>query len=247
MCLISSDYAQLVGDVSSLIQLAILIVGIGRVAEMRKGFVDPTYRSRAFWSGFLMAVIAVTNATSLIPLPDGIAGSLISNLPFLAIIGVCFAFVDRTAIVGIRSDFFHRNILGWMQVRFPLGVVMAGSLVYGTIAFNLPESTAPSPPLWDQIGMNQVPIVAVGLLGFGAVVIIIASRRTSDQTLRKNIRLLGIALGWFVLALVGFAIVPYSDVSNVVGSLLTILATYFLYLSAMSLTPLGRTIREESK
>jgi hypothetical protein len=243
----SSDYAQFVSDASSIIQLAILIVGIGRVAEMRKGFVDPTYRSRAFWSGLLMAVIAVTNATSLIPLPNGIAGSLISSLPFLAIIGVCFAFVDRTAIVGMKSDFFHRNILGWMQARIPLGAVMAGSLVCGTIALNVPESTAPSPPLWDLIGMYQISIVAAGLLGFGAVVIIIASRRTPDQTLKKNIRLLGIALGWFVLALVGFAIVPYSDWSNVVGSLLTILATYFLYLSAMSLTPLGRTIWEESK
>ena len=243
----SSDYAQLVSDASSLIQIAILIVGIGRVAEMRKGFVDSTYRSRAFWSGFLMVVIAVTNATSLIPLPNGVAGSLISSLPFLAIIGVCFAFVDRTAIVGIRSDFFHRNILSWTRIRIPAGVVMAGSLVYGLIAFTAPESTAPSPPLWDLIGTFQVFIVAVGLLGFGAVVIIIASRRTPDQTLKKNIRLLGIALGWFVLALVVFVIVPYSDVSNVVGSLLTILATYFLYLSAMSLTPLGRTIREESK
>jgi len=243
----SSDYAQLVSDASSLIQLSILIVGIGRVAEMRKGFVDPTYRSRAFWSGFLMVVIAVTNATGLIPLPSGIAGSLISNLPFMAIIGVCFAFVDRTAIVGMKSDFFHRNILGWMQVRIPLDVVMAGSLVYGTIAFTAPESTAPSPPLWDLIGMFQILIVAVGLLGFGAVVIIIASRRTPDQTLKKNIRLLGIALGWFVLALVNFSIVPSADVATVIGSLLTILATYFLYLSAMSLTPLGRTIREESK
>jgi len=243
----SSDYAQLVGDASGLIQLAILIVGIGRVAEMRKGFVDPTYRSRAFWSGFLMAVIAVSNATSLIPLPNGVLGSLIFSLPFLGIIGVCFAFVDRTAIVGMKSDFFHRNILGWTQVRIPSGVVMAGSLAYGIIALNVPESTAPSPPLWELIGMYQIFIVAVGLLGFGAVVIIIASRRTPDQTLKKNIRLLGIALGWFVLALADFAIVPSGDVSTVVGSLLTVLATYFLYLSAMSLTPLGRTIREESK
>jgi hypothetical protein len=242
----SSDLAQLVGDASSLIQLAILIVGIGRVAQMRKGFVDPTYRSRAFWSGFLMAVIAVSNATPLIPLPNSVLGSLISNLPFLAIIGVCLAFVDRTAIVGIRSDFFHRDILGWVRVRVPAGVVMAGSLVYGVVAINAPESTAPSPPLWDLIGMFQVFIVAIGLLGFGAVVIIIASRRTPDQTLKKNIRLLGIALGWFVLALAVFFVAPWSDVATVVGSLLTILATYFLYLSAMSLTPLGRTIREEN-
>jgi hypothetical protein len=243
----SSDYAQFVSDASSIIQLAILVVGIGRVAEMRKGFVDPTYRSRAFWSGLLMAVVALTNATSLIPLSNGIAGSIIGSLPLLAIIGVAFAFVDRTAIVGIRSDFFHRNILGWMRVRIPATFVMAGSLAYGIIALNVPESNAPSPPLWDLIGIFQVFIVAVGLLGFGAVVIIIASRRTPDQTLKKNIRLLGIALGWFVLSLVAFLLPFSNDLATVVGALLTILATYFLYLSAMSLTPLGRTIREVSR
>jgi hypothetical protein len=243
----SSDLAQLAGEASSLIQLVILFIGIGRVAEMRKGFVDPIYRSRAFWSGFLMAVIAVTNATGFFSLPNNILGSLVSNVPFLAIIGVSFAFVDRTAIVGIRTDFFHRDILHWVKVRVPAGVVLAASLVYGVIAFSAPESAAPSPPLWELIGTLQVFVVAIGLLGFGAVVIIIASRRTPDQTLKKNIRILGIALGWFVLALVDFTAVPYPEVSAIVGSLLTVLATYFLYLSAMSLTPLGRTVRAESE
>ena len=243
-----SNFALLVSDVSSLIQVAILIVGMVRVAQMWRGFVDPTYRSRAFWSGFLMAVIAIANATSLIPVANGVIGSLISSVPILAIIGVCFAFVDRTAMVGIRSDFFHRNILGWMQVRVPAGIVMAGSLAYGVFAINAPESSAPSPPLWDTIGMFQVFIVAVALLGFGAIVIIVASRHSPDQTLRKSIRLLGIALGWFVLALGSFFVFPYGgDVSTIVGALLTIPATYFLYLSAMSLTPLGRTIRAESR
>ena len=242
-----SDLAQLVFVASSLIQLAILIVGIGRVAQMRRGFVDRTYRSRAFWSGFLMAVVAITNTTGLIPLSSGVVGSLISSLPFLAIIGVSLAFVDRTAMVGIQSDFFHRNILGWMHVRIPAGIVMTGSLVFAGFAMNAPESTSPSPPLWDSIGMFQVFIVAVGLLGFGAMVIIIASRRTPDQTLKKNIRLLGIALGWFVLSLVSFFVLPSGgDAATVIGALLTVLATYFLYLSAMSLTPLGRTIRAES-
>ena len=242
-----SDLAQLVFVASSLIQLAILIVGIGRVAQMRRGFVDRTYRSRAFWSGFLMAVVAITNTTGLIPLSSGVVGSLISSLPFLAIIGVSLAFVDRTAMVGIQSDFFHRNILGWMHVRIPAGIVMTGSLVFAGFAMNAPESTSPSPPLWDSIGMFQVFIVAVGLLGFGAMVIIIASRRTPDQTLKKNIRLLGIALGWFVLSLVSFFALPSGgDAATVIGALLTVLATYFLYLSAMSLTPLGRTIRAES-
>lgn len=243
----SSDYTQFVSDASNIIQLAILAFGIGRVAEMRKGFVDPTYRSRAFWSGLLMAVVALTNATSLIPLPNGIAESIIGSLPLLAIIGVAFAFVDRTAVVGIRSDFFHRNVLGWTQVRIPAAFVMAGSLAYGVIALNVPESNAPSPPLWDLIGIYQVFVIAIGLLGFGAVVIIIASRRTPDQTLKKNIRLLGIALGWFVLSLVAFLLPVSNDLATVAGALLTILATYFLYLSAMSLTPLGRTIREPSE
>jgi len=239
-----SDIAQLVDGASSVVELAILIVGIGRVAQMRRGFVDPTYRSRAFWSGLLMAVIAISDATSLIPVSNGVIESLIFSIPLLAIIGVCFAFVDRTAIVGIHSDFFHRDILGWMQVRIPAGVVMGGSLVFGAVAMSAPESAAPSPPLWDLIGVFQVFVVSVALLGFGAVVIIIASRRTSDRTLKKNIRLLGIGMGWFVLALAVF-FVP-GEAAGAVGSLLTVPATFYLYLSAMSLTPLGRTIRKES-
>ena len=244
MCLTPSDLALLVDGASSVVELAILIVGIGRVAQIRKGFVGPTYRSRAFWSGFLMAVIAIADAASLIPVSNSVTESLIFNIPLLAIIGVSFAFVDRTAIVGIGSDFFHRDILGWMKVRIPYGVVMGGSLVYGAVAMSAPESASPSPPLWDLIGMFQVFAVSAVLLGFGAVVIIIASRRTSDRTLKKNIRLLGIAMGWFVLALAIF-FVP-GEAAGAVGSLLTVPATFYLYLSAMSLTPLGRTMREES-
>jgi hypothetical protein len=222
----------------------ILAVGIARVAEMRRGFVDGTYRSRAAWSALLMFVIAVTNAEGLVPLPNDILGALIGTLPFLGIIGVCYGYVDRTVVVAIRSDFFHRNIMNWTRLRIPLTAIIVVSLASDFVAGLVPVPESQATPFLVvaafELGLGAAAVV----LGIGAVAIAISARRTRDQALRKNIRLLGLALGFFVAALASFVVLPPGDASTAVGDILTVFATYFLYLSTMSLSPLGRVEKE---
>jgi hypothetical protein len=240
----SIDPIVYVNDASGLIQIVILAVGIARVAEMRRAFVDVTYRSRAAWSALLMFVIAVTNAESLIPLPNGILGALIGTLPFLAIIGVSYGYVDRTVVVAIRSDFFHRNILNWTRVRIPLTAIILVSLASGLVAglVSVPESQAT--PFLVIVAFDLGSGAAAVVLGFGAVAIAISARRTRDRALRRNIRLLGLALAFFVASLAAFVVLPPGDASSAVGDILTVFATYFLYLSTMSLSPLGHVENE---
>ncbi|HKW05477.1 MAG TPA: hypothetical protein VJN71_09285 [Nitrososphaerales archaeon] len=237
----SVNLVQFVNGASSVIQAVILVVGLARVLEMRAGFVDRTYRQRAFWSVLLMGVVAAVNIESLLPLPSDLIVNIIGIAIFFGLIGIAFAFIDRTALVAIQQDFFHRDILGWKRFRIPAGLVLAASLI---VAFLLvPKSLLTNPPLWVSIGENQTYIIAAILLGYAAIVGLIGSMRTPDKTLKKNIRFLGISLGFFVLSLAIFTLLS-NDLGSIIGDIATIFATTFLYLSAMSLTPLGRTARD---
>jgi hypothetical protein len=241
----SGDPIWIANDGTSLIQIAILAIGLTRVAEMRKGFVDPTYRSRALWSGLMMIFVVVANAVGLVPTPTGTVAVLLYTVPLYALVGVGFAFEDRTALVAMKTDFFHRDILGWRQIRVPAGLVLPASLGIGVVVGVTPQAALASPPSWVIVGTLQVAVVAPVLLGLGSIVMVIGSRRTPDQTLRRSIRLLGVGFGFFVVGLVAF-IAAYSDLGALIGDVATAFATYFLYLSAMSLTLLGKTERDDT-
>ncbi len=114
-------------------------------------------------------------------------------------------------------------------------------VIYGMI-IEAPQYFAsgatPAAPIWVDIGFYQFFAVIISVLGISALALGVASRRTSDRNLRKSIRLLGYALGLFVAALSLFPV--NSAVASIAGNILTLGATYFLYLSTMSLTALGR-------
>ncbi len=245
----SGDPTYLITDVTNLAQLAILLLGIYRALEMRRGFVDSTYRSRALWSIFLMTAVVATLSENLIPQSNDLLGISVGVLPFLAIIGVSFAFIDRTVLVSISSDFFHRNVLGWVQVRKPAGIALAATLVFleGCAVLTslslLPGSSSPGGPFLLMVAFDLLIVVAVAVLGLGGVAAAVGSRRTPDKTLNRNIRLLSLALLLFVLSLVTSSI-SSTDPVTILGDFLTLGATIFLYLSVMSLTPLGRVERD---
>ncbi len=244
----SGDPTYLINDASYVVQILILVVGIYRALVMRRGFIDSTYRSRALWSAFLMVVIAVTNAESLVPLPNDVLGAVVGFVPFAAIVLVSFAFVDRTVIVAVRSDFFHRNPLRWLQLRRPASVVMAASTALILVAVATSSQLANSgpqsdAPLWVDLGYYQFFLIVAAILGYSAIALTVAARRTPDNTLRKSIRLLGIALGFFVVSVLTFA-VSSTDASAILGDALTVVATYVLYLSVMSLTSLGKVSKD---
>jgi hypothetical protein len=228
--------------------VVILFVGIYRALGMRRGFVDATYRSRALLSAILMSVVAISNAFFFVPLPNNALGGIVGFVPFSAIVGVCFALVDSNVLAAARSDFFHRTILHWPDLRLPAGAALGGSGVFILWAIaSDPQAFASSPqssdPFWVLVAYYQFFFIAAVVLGYGAMGLIIGSRRTPDRTLKKYIRLLGFALASFALSLVVFT-ASSSDATMILGDLLTLGATYVLYVSVMSLTSLGHVEKE---
>ncbi|MDA4135913.1 MAG: hypothetical protein OK449_02785 [Thaumarchaeota archaeon] len=244
----SGDPTYIVTDVTDLVQVVILVVGIYSALGLRKGFVDAAYRSRALWSTLLMTVIAITIAEGFVPVPGGLLGNLVGFLPFAAIIGVSFAFIDRTVLVAMSSDFFHRDTLRWSQIRTPASAVLAASFLFLlavlVVGFQLLNyGSAQGEPFWLNVAFTQFILVSAGILGLGAVAAIVGSRRTPDMTLKRSIRLLGSALMLFVLSLVVYS-VSSSDAATILGDFLTTGATYAVYLSVKSLTPLGKVSKD---
>ena len=234
---------------SSFVQIIILVIGIYRTVIMRRGFFDPVFRSRALWSAVLMFVILLSNLESFVSFPNDTLSNLIGFSPFVAIILVSYAYVDRSVMVAMRTDFFHRNTLHWLQFRrLGYGLLAATSLVtYGGVIV-APEYFASGPtsasPVFGIV-FYQFFVIVIFVLGISALALGFASRRTPDRNLRKSIRLLGYALGLFVVSLsIGTA--SNSGFVNIAGNILTLGATYFLYRSTMSLTALGRVVKAQN-
>ncbi len=80
----SVDVVALTSDVTSVAQIFILVIGIYRAVIMRRGFIDPVYRSRVLWSAVLMFVIILSNLQTFINLSTDTISTLIGFSPFVA-------------------------------------------------------------------------------------------------------------------------------------------------------------------
>jgi hypothetical protein len=248
----SVDVLGLFNNASNIVLSAILILGIYRALQMRGAFVNPAYRSRATGSVFLMLLLLITFLTIYAPFPSSGALSVIGFLPFLAVILTFFVYADRSVLVAIETDFFHRNTLRWFQVRWPAGLalVAAVALLVLTIVF-LPAFNGFPPPDYPVLGLVAffmflavIPLV----LAYSTAALIVGARRSSDKTLRRSILLLGLALSTLVLDLVLTSpftqgTLPYVVVSN--GT--AVVGIYLIYRSVMSLSPLGRVEKEAAQ
>jgi hypothetical protein len=245
----SGDLIFYFSDISSILQIAICIAGIYRALEIRLGFADATYRARALFSAVFLLVILIVNSFNFIPLPNNALGAVVGFLPIMAVILAAFAITDSNVQVAIHSDFFHRAILRWTDLRLFAVAVLFGSgiLISSAIATDplgwFANSPQASDPSWVLVSFYQFFIVAPIVLAYGGLGLIVGSRRTPDRTLKRHIRLLGAAIVSFVLALLFFTI-GANDAAVIIGNGLVVVTTYVLYLSAMSLTSLGHKEKE---
>jgi len=216
----SVDVVALTSNATSVAQIFILVIGIYRAVIMRRGFIDPVYRSRVLWSALLMFVIIIANLSGFVNLPSDTIGSVIGFSPFVGIILVSYAYVDRSIMVAMKTDFFHRNTLHWLQFRrLGYGLLAATSLIeYGAIVvapqYFVSGPTSPAPVL--DIVFYQFFVIIISVLGISALALGVASRRTPDRNLRRSIRLLGYALGLFVVSL-SIGTGSNSGVGNIAG------------------------------
>ena len=121
----SVDLVEAVDIASSILIVGMLVLGIYRALEMRRAFVSGVYRNRATWSTILMVIIITLMLTGFINFPSSGPLSLVGALPVLAFIFTIIAYSDRSVLVAIETDFFHRNTLGWLRVRRPATTVIA--------------------------------------------------------------------------------------------------------------------------
>jgi hypothetical protein len=240
----SVDIVGAVNIVTTVVIVAILIVGVYRALEMRKVFVNLAYRSRATWSAFLMLVILILMLTNFIAIPSTGFLSAIEGLFFFVVIFTFFSYADRSVLVAMEADFFHRDTLGWLRIRWAAAV--------GLLAFVAVEIGAPSignPTAQEQLLENALSelffVVFAVVLAYVAAALIIGARRSADRNLRRSILLLGLALSTLVLSILvtnflSEGTLPYAIVNKGTG----VVGIYLIYRSVMSLSPLGRVQKD---
>jgi hypothetical protein len=248
----STDIAGLINNGATAVVIGILILGFYRAVQLRGAFTNQTYRSRATWSALLMLTIIASNLANYFPATTSGALSVIEALPFIALIIVIFGFVDRSVIVAIQTDFFHRNTLRWLQFRLPTGTVLIATATIAFPAFvYLPSfnGTLPPPnyPVWGLIAFYLIFIAFPLILAYFTAALILGARRTSDRGLKRNIMFIGLALSTLVISIV--ATTPFNEGTLpyvIINQGTSLVGIYLLYRSVMSLSPLGHVEKESA-
>jgi hypothetical protein len=192
-----------------------------------------------------MFSILLSQLTSFVQFPSTALGNLLSASTLILVIVVTYTFVDRTILIAMRSDFFHRDVIGWTKVRLPGLILVAGALCLAAADFALAPSDASTTPLWASVALDVFVVVVPLVLGYASIAIVVSARRTADRVLKRHILLLGLSLACFAMILALFAS-PSTDLFNFLGDALNVVSLYLLYRAVMSLTPLGRVEKATS-
>jgi hypothetical protein len=234
------DILGLANNAANVVIMAILVLGIYRALQLHRAFVNPNFRSRATWSGFLMLMILITFLNNYLPSSSPL--SIIGFLPFIALLMVIFAYVDKSVLITMETDFFHRDTLGWLRARKPIALVFVACLVVGV---TLSDPDLGATPWENNVGFVFFLAATVGVLSYCTAAMIVGARRSSDRALRRSILLVGLALSTLVFSIAAAS--PFDQ-----GSLLYVIINQgtglvgisLIYKSVMSLSPLGRVEKE---
>jgi hypothetical protein len=223
-------------------QAGILLFGAYRGIEIARSMVGSLYRRRAYWIPVLMVVIVLNNFVSNFS-PQNLIGGIASLATPFVLVLVLLRVVSAGIGVAIQTDFFHRDTLHWATLGRVASLVMVVSLLLGFgaifVLYEFYQSPADVPELL-QLAVVQFEVLFVVIFSYEAVVLLVASLRTSDKTFRNHVRFLGLALA---LALVTNAIdLPSNglDIYALADYGIGVIATYFLYRSVMSLSVVGK-------
>jgi len=228
-----------VGVLFTLASMGVLSFGAYRAIVIGRVLIRGIYRNRAFWTGAVMAVGVIANL--LLFLASG------NQFPLFLVgtVAVLFIFIDSSIKVAQDTDFFHRSILAWQRLRNSLYVVLLGSSMIGFWAFVFTSmNTIPT----FLAGAQYFAIVGL-LFSYSAAALIVSARRTPDRTMRRFVRMLGLAIACFVIYLtIWIPFSPFSvtvqDLGNTISYFFVAGASYYLYRAVMSLSPVGHIEKE---
>jgi len=260
----SISVVSIIAELCSLVASVVLLFLISRAIVLGRKFVGRVYKHRAYWFAVVMLVALIQMLSSLvtvvfnlypvssIPELEGLAISV-----FLAFVLVMFVYADRTILVALEMDFLHRNTLHWKPLRTLAYVAMFASIFYlyafiSVTAPPCPSGNCPTVfnsdvPLWIRAifpsnyqDLLVLLFVAIASLVYMLAAIILSARRTSDMTIKRHVRWVGLGflifLGSFVALLAGGG----TNSTLLIDSFVVLALAYAFYHALMSLTPIGR-------
>jgi hypothetical protein len=234
---VSSSVLTGVNVILSLITLGVCLLGAYRAVGIGRGLVSRVTRSRAFWTGTILALLCLVFAERAL-LAAGINVDPHEVVFFLFILFL-LPYIDGGVMAALDTDFFHRDTLLWRRLRKPAYIAFYVSSAVFTVfaasmSFVVPSSSPPFLLLY----------VVLIILGYGAVALVIAARRTADRTLRRHVGYLGLSLAGFIAQTFFFN--PSSIYSSIAEDAVYLAAVYVLYRAVMSLSLVSRIVKEGS-
>lgn len=186
---------------------------------MRRTLIDRTYRSRAMWTGLLaagMVALMFTDSVTYSPLfPNPTFLQLLPHDAVLvAVVVILAAWIDSTIRIAIDQDYYHRNTLSWLRLRY---LFWPGAL-YTAISF---------------IG-NQNPLPGILSFGFASVTLYVSGTRTPDITMRFHLRWIALFAVTVFLEGVALFLLPVPTLVALA------FGAYFLYRAGRSLAPTSK-------
>jgi hypothetical protein len=260
----SIDIVTIIDEVGATIAAIVLFFLISRAIMIGRNFVGGVYRSRAFWFAGVMLValelVLSTLAILLFGLYPSTSLSWLGIISFLAFLLVMFVYADSTILVTLEMDFLHRNTLHWRPVRtLAYAAIFANILYLAVLIFltNPPPCVSsgqcslyvPGVPSWIQaiflysIALYEVVPVALVTYAYSITAVIIGARSTSDMTMKRHVRWLGLS---FIIFFVAFVVSFFVNGVPFISTALLLVLVYTFYRALMSLTSIGR-LKAEAK
>jgi hypothetical protein len=232
----SIDIVEILEGGAALATLAIALLGVYRSLTIGKSMVTHVYRSRAYWLAVLLIILAVDN----LPFPpSSVIGSGLGFYGFFVFLFAILLFIDSNVAVAREIDFFHKDVLHWRKIRIPMLAIL-GAYTVAAVILSSATSTAAG------IGLVGYFLMLGVILVYAAIEMYVIGRGTYDQTMRKFIKMLGLAVLCYLLFVTIWLPLDfiYPNLGDIVTDFIIIGTAYFFYRAAMSLSFVGRIVKE---
>lgn len=230
-------------DIISMLDAAVIILfffvfvaAAFRAIQLGRAFVNRDYRALANLMALLNVALLVVGLLVYLQLYFNASAAPIwidrINAVFV-IVG--FNFLDRTALVFMETDFFHRDSLHWRRARKSAYVAFFLLLAAGFISLLV----------LSEISFAIISIILVAVfpfIGYLLAVLVVSGRRSPDVIVKRFMRLLSFALLIFLAGALFNN--PFLRIW-IVHDVITLIGAYVFYRAVTSLSPLGRARASE--
>ncbi len=230
-------------DIISMLDTAVIVVfsfvfaaAAFRAVQLGRAFVNRDYRALANLMALLTITLLVVALFVYLQLyfNASAAPTTIDRINAVFVI-VGFNFLDRTALVVMETDFFHRDSLHWRRARKAAFIAFIVLVATGLISsFVLSDISI--------VLLSIVFVLIFGVIGYLVAVLVVSGRRSPDVIVKRFVRMLSFAL----LILFAGALFnnPFLRIW-IVHDVISLIGAVVYYRAVMSLSPVGRVRASE--